>query len=182
MMLDDEQKYLLQFDPYRDDGEWVSENPTAYAARMQQSLLPYWPTEVLVEWFYRHARHLYDYSFLRFEKFRFEKQRWRLDQVPGREAFADPRFCENFQDIERRSERPFDWLAKYMMHYGTWNTPITLLRTPIPGMVSPDGLVIRHPIHLLEGHRRLSFLVGLRRLGKAALEHDVWIVSIDGKG
>lgn len=169
--------YLEQFDPFRDTSDWVSEDPHEYAARMQQTLLPAWPTEVLIHWFHRHARHLHDYAFLRFERLSFARQRWPTDRFPGREAFADPGFCDNFRDVEWRSQQPYDWLAKYMLANGTWNTPILLLQTPKPGIVACGNWELRYPLHLLEGHRRLSFLTGLRELGKAAPEHDVWLVS-----
>lgn len=175
-----EEDYLEQFDPRRDQGDWVVEDPQEYAARMHETLLPAWPTEVLVEWFHRHARHIYDYAFLKFERFSFEKQRLPTEKIPGREAFADPGFCDSFQDVARRAQEPFDWLAKYMVENGTWNTPIILLRTPNPGILAPGNWELRYPLHLLEGHRRLSFLVGLRKLGKAAPEHDVWLVSLIG--
>jgi hypothetical protein len=42
--------YLEQFDPFRDTSDWVSEGPYEYAARMQRTLLPDWPTEVLIHW------------------------------------------------------------------------------------------------------------------------------------
>ena len=60
-MLTDE-TYLAQFDPYRDESDWVREDPSDYAVRMQASLLPNWPTEVLIEWLHRHARHIDDLS------------------------------------------------------------------------------------------------------------------------
>jgi hypothetical protein len=174
--------YLARFDPYRDAGDWVSEDPQIYAARMQRDLLPAWPTEVLVEWFHRHARHLNDYAFLRFETFHFSRERWPTEAIPGRDAFADPRFCDDFQDVERRAQERYDWLAKYMVEHGTWNTPIILLQTPAPGMMAPGRWQLRYPLHLLEGHRRLSFLTGLRGLGKAAALHDVWLVTLKDSG
>ncbi|WP_133718431.1 hypothetical protein [Methylocaldum gracile] len=173
-------EYLERFDPYRDAADWVSEDRLAYAERMQRNFLPTWPTEVLVEWFYRHARHLHDYAFLKFERFAFERQRWPTEKFPGREAFADPRFCDDFRDVVWRAQQPYDWLAKHMLAHGTWNTPIVLLATPARGIVAPGGWELRYPLHLLEGHRRLSFLTGLRELGKAAPEHDVWLVHLEG--
>lgn len=129
-MVDSEEEYLQQFDPGRDFAEWVIEDPRQYASRMQRTLLPEWPEEVLIEWLYRHAGHIYTYAFLRYEKFHFERQQWVLSQIPGKEVFADPGFFEGFQDIEQRAEDPYDWLAQFMLKHGTWNTPILLLQTP----------------------------------------------------
>lgn len=170
--------YLARFDPYRDASDWVSEDPYAYAARMQASLLPHWPTEVLIEWFHRHARHIDDYAFLQFESFRFSKHRWPLTRIPGSEAFADPNFCDGFINLEERAAYPHDWLAQYMLEKGTWNTPVVFLDTSTKPIIAPGRSALRHPLHLLEGHRRLSFLIALRRLGKALPEHDVWVVRL----
>ena len=57
-------RYLQQFDPYR-KSERVSEDAVSYAAKMQQSLLPLWPAEVLIEWLHRYAGHINDYAPLR---------------------------------------------------------------------------------------------------------------------
>ena len=176
----DSHSYLLQFDPYRDSADWVSESPEDYAARMQATLLPNWPTEVLVEWLHRHAGNLYAYAFLGFENLRFERQTWPLARIPGRDAFADPGYCDAFQNLETRAANPHDWLANHMLSRGTWNTPIILLLTGNEAIRAPGGWYLNPPLHLLEGHRRLSFLVALRALGKARPDHDVWIATLIG--
>lgn len=176
--MDNLDNYLERFDPFRDDSDWVSEEANVYADRMQSTLLPHWPTEVLIEWFHRHARSLYRYAFLRFERFRFDRQTWQLDHIPNREAFDDESFCERFMDVESRAENPHDWLAHYMLRHGTWNTPIIMLDNPRGDFTCPGDRRLKSPFHLLEGHRRLSFLNGLRQIGKARLQHDVWIVTL----
>jgi hypothetical protein len=173
-------EYLAQFDPFRDPDRRVDESPHQYAVRLQSSLLPHWPSEVLIEWLYRHAGHIYAYAFLRFELFQFSKVVWPLEKIPGREAFADPRFCDDFQNVEERARNRYDWLAKYMIVNGTWNTPVILLETPQVEIVAPGGWVLRYPLHLLEGHRRLSFLTGLRAISKALPQHAVWLVNLPG--
>jgi hypothetical protein len=83
------------------------------------------------------------------------------------------RFCDSFQDVEIRArENAYDWLAHYMLREGTWNTPIVLFNNEANQQSS-----LRTPFHLLEGHRRLSFLQGLIRLKKTLPRHTVWIVS-----
>jgi hypothetical protein len=176
MMECDIEQYLAKFDPYRGDGGWVTEDPSAYATRMQNSLLPHWPTEVLIEWLHRHAGHIRDHAFLRFETFKFEKETWPIEMVPGRESFADPTFFDNFENVEERAKYSNDWLASFMLQNGTWNTPVVFLRTSSEDLIADRGWPLRFPYHLLEGHRRSSFLGGLKRLGKAIDTHDVWIV------
>lgn len=165
------------YDPRRDGNRRVVECASDYVARMR-AILPTWPEVLIVEWLLRHAGHIEKYAFLNFEAFTFRRERWPLARVPGREAFHDPDFYDNFsQDFEDRAREPYDWLAQYMAEHGTWNTPILLLNNSDCLHVFPDGEPLRAPFHLLEGHRRLSFLNALRLTGRAAPEHDVWIVT-----
>lgn len=173
-----EDGYLERFDPVRDDNDWVSEESDVYARRMQSSFLPEWPAEVLKEWLYRHQRCISKYAFLGYERFRFKLETWPLSKIPDRRAFDDESFCDNFVDIECRAEEPADWLAQYMLRHGTWNTPIIVLDNPGRKHVFPDGRPLKSPYHLLEGHRRLSFLNGLRKIDRALAEHDVWLVRL----
>jgi hypothetical protein len=140
---------------------------------MRSTILPQWPTEVLIEWFHWHARWLFRYAFLKYERFRFDRQTWKLDDVPGREAFNDETYCDSFIDIESRADNPHDWLAHYMLKYGTWSAPIILLQNT-GGHSLCRARRLKSPFHLLEGHRRLSFLNGLRQLGRARQ----WIVTL----
>ena len=168
---------MAKYEPNRDDRGWVSEDPREYALRIRSAMLPNWPDEVLIEWLHRHAGHIDYYAFLGFETFSFEKETWPLERIPGREAFDDESFCDGFVDIERRATNPHDWLAIYMLEKGTWNTPIVLLRNEAGRFAFPYGRPLKSPYHLLEGHRRLSFLNGLRSIGKASPSHEVWVVT-----
>jgi len=148
---------------------------------MKAGPLPHWPDEVLVEWLHRHNREAHKYAFLRFEALTLRKETWPLHAIPGREAFDNPKFCDDFSNIEDRARKSLpDWLAQYMLGKGTWNTPIVLLENLQGGIHFPDGTPLRSPYHLLEGHRRLSFLNGLRVLGRAAPDHDVWLATWKG--
>jgi len=168
-------------DPLRDENEWPIEDPSEYAKRIKKSLLPFWPEEVLIEWLYRHARFLNRYWHLGFERFNFHKSRFPTSTMPGEEAFYDPRFFHNFKNIKERARNPHDWLARYMLKNGTWNTPIILLGNEHGEFNDDIGKPLNNPYHLLEGHRRLSFLHGLVEIGNAKDEHDVWVVNIDTK-
>lgn len=173
--------YLKQFDPYRDENDRVCEDPDSYAARMQAGPLRHWPKELLIEWACRHNRGAVHYTFLGFENLSFRSEVWSLNSIPGREAFADPTFHDNFVDVEKRAVNPDDWLARYMLAHGTWNTPVTFLENRDASIQFPNGQPMKSPFHLLEGHRRLSFLNGLRNIGKAGQEHTVWIATWNGQ-
>jgi len=155
----------------------VAEECTNYVRRIHRSVLPNWPRELLMEWLYRHANSIEKYAFLDFESFQFELKTWNRDQLPGREAFDNEKFCDDFSGVAERAQLG-DWLAIYMGREGTWNTPIVLLDNRTKRHRLPDGGPLKSPYHLLEGHRRLSYLVGLKKMRKAALKHKVWLVSI----
>jgi hypothetical protein len=165
---------LKKFQPSRDEHWNVTEGEAAYIARMKSGPLANWPEELLKEWLFRHASNMEDYAFLGFESLRFRKEVWDVDRFPGGEAFRDKGFCAAFQDVEVRAKRSeHDWLAHYMLKEGTWNTPIVLFEN-----LHGDVKQLNAPLHLLEGHRRLSFLHGLKRLKRVQKEHSVWIASL----
>jgi hypothetical protein len=118
-----------------------------------------------------------DYAALGFPLLQFTLEVWNLHDIPGREAFREPRFFDSFSDVAARASNPHDWLAHYMLDHGTWNTPIAILRNP-NNRRPPSLRHLRSPHHLLEGHRRLSFLNGLRQLGKANETHRLWVATV----
>jgi hypothetical protein len=58
----------------------------------------------------------------------------------------------------------------------TWNQPIILLDNP-NGITSPSGIKLKQPYHLLEGHRRLSFLCYLREQDEAKMKHEILLTK-----
>jgi hypothetical protein len=165
----------LKYQPRRDEDWRVVEDELAYAERMRSGPLASWPHEVLVEWLHRHANDMEVYCFLGFERLRFERVTWPADRIPGAAAFRDETFCRNFQNVEERAAyNRHDWLAHYMLREGTWNTPIVLLDSTTVAHAAHSAR-LKTPFHLLEGHRRLAFLEGLRRLGKARPKHIIWL-------
>lgn len=178
-MFEDEAKLTevegSQYEPQKNaDGRSIEEVKT-FVARMHATLLPHFPEELLVEWLYRHHNALDTYASL-FESLRFERQTWKLEDIPGCEAFNDQKFCQTLsRSFDNRARDPLDWLAQYMNQHGTWNTPVVMLENLHGEIPSPAWATIRQPYHLLEGHRRLSFLVALRSRGRALPEHELWI-------
>ena len=167
----------LKYQPFRDEDGRVVEEESHYVHRMLDGVLSNWPENLLKEWLYRHPDCMEDYAFLNLERLKFTLETWPLERVPGSEAFKDDSFCDNFDNIEERAEDKYDWLARYMLKEGTWNTPIVLLENQERYNLSTE-VQLKQPYHLLEGHRRLSFLNGLRRLNKARPQHQVWLAKI----
>ena len=165
-----------QFMPYLDHYGRPSECLASYQLRMK-IFLPNWPDELLAQWLYRHWCCAGKYSFLGFETLSFLKEEWALMSIPNRSVFDEPEFCDNFINVSDRAQDPHDWLAKYMLQHGTWNTPVILLDNRECGVTFPDGTSLRAPYHLLEGHRRLAFLNGLRIMNKARDTHKVWVAT-----
>ncbi len=166
--------------PLRDQDGRVVESPEDYAARMH-IVLPYFPGELLIEWLHRHAASSDDYCFLGYGDLRFTLEEWDLARIPGREAFKDGSFCDSFSsNFDQRAKNSFDWLARYMKKNGTWNTPVVLLGNIEGVFLFPNRVPLRQPYHLIEGHRRLSFLVALRNCGGARKKHQLWIARIPG--
>jgi len=175
--LDDIYPTTLKYQPQRDHHFNVAEECSNYVQRIHNSLLPNWPHELLKEWLYRHADSMEKYAFLHFESFRFELKTWERDRIPGGQAFDNEKFVAEFSNVASRAQVG-DWLAIHMMREGTWNTPIVLLDNRSNTCRFPDQRLLKSPYHLLEGHRRLSYLIGLKRMGRAALKHTAWIVSV----
>ena len=169
-------KHIFRFLPYEDKDRAIVETSTEYAQRLKTTVLPNFPEEVLIEWFHWHPIVIEEYGFLGFESLQFDHQLWRLDQLPGREAFRSPSICDHLMSTFEQRLKEGNWLASHMAINGTWNTPILLLENSNGDLEFPDGEKMKVPYHLLEGHTRLSFLIALRALGKARDSHAVWIV------
>jgi hypothetical protein len=167
---------VFSYLPYENkDGE-IIEDRYSNANRMRATVLPNFPEEVLIEWFYRHPNIIEDYCFLGFEKLQFALQVWKLDDLPGREAALSGNISERPVSEFKSRLKQKSWVHVDMRENGTWNTPILLMENSANNLISPRGVKFKSPLHLLEGHTRLSCLIALRLLGKANDTHKVWIV------
>lgn len=180
-MCDENDNVTSKFEPFKDDCGQVIELADDYVKRMQSGLLPNWPKEPLVECLHRHHEIFLDrYSFLAVDQFQFKHEIWQLNQIPGREAFKlASAFDEYYSGFEEQLKNPYNWLATFMVINGTWNTPVILLEHTEKRFQFPGGEEsLNSPYHLLEGHRRLSYLGWLRDHGRALPIHPVWVVTI----
>src|SRR5258708_3025160 len=108
-----------KYAPLLDKNERVAETVAEYVSRLHP-ILPNFPEKVLIEWLYRHWNQIEDHAFLNFETLYFERQMWKLEDIPGREAFrTQGSFFDNFD--YRLASKHRDWLAHYMNDNGTWN-------------------------------------------------------------
>ncbi len=165
-----------KYQPFCDAQGSVCEDVNSYVMRMQNTILPDWPEEPLKEWLHLHAGDpISTYSSLGFELFRFRKVDWPTEKIPGREVYLDD-FCDPNDDIQVRANRG-EWVSRYMLDHGTWNTPIILLANRRKTHL-PNGEELRTPYHLLEGHSRLCSFQSLRASNRAAPSHSVWLVTL----
>jgi hypothetical protein len=172
-------KHVFKYLPYEGYDQKLTETGDQYAKRIRAEVLPKFPEEVLKEWFYWHPRVIEDYSFLNFEKMKFERQVWKVEDLPGREAFREDTDFDYLSSIFEQRLRDKNWLAKNMNRHRTWPTPILLLDNRSGDLRFPVGDKLKKPYHLLEGHTRRSFLSVLHAKGRALKEHEVFIVSLD---
>lgn len=162
-----------------------------YLARVRR-LLPNWPDEVLESWFYDNSGDILEpYGFLDFSRFEFRRESWPLERLLGIEATLDTWLwqhqregtspCElfDFHHAGSGMANVRNWLTHYMVEHGTWSTPIVLLDNLGGVYRFPHGEPLKSPVHLLEGHRRITYLDCLRQRGLAAPTHDVWLVTIN---
>jgi len=176
----DEDETLALLEPYLPfvDGRGRTSEPAKdYVRRMQATVLPNWPEEVLVEWLHRHAMDLTRYAFLDFRTLSFTRETWPVEKIPGWEAYYDDHgFREDIEQVQARADAG-DWVPQYVIAHGTWNTPIILLHNPFGNVETPYAMALRSPYHLIEGHCRLSALIAVREAGLAQPEHELWIAE-----
>jgi hypothetical protein len=156
------------------DTPFDKEAEEKYIYRMKK-LLPCFPDDVLINWFYRHWMNVVDYYPLGFESLRFTLQTWKLDDIPGVEAMRDGSFFGNF-DYLLKSKTARDPVSSMMNNEGKWPCPVIFFQNTT-NEVDYCGEPLKRPWHLLEGHRRLSYLITARERSIAALEHKVWVVT-----
>lgn len=172
-------KDVFKYLPYEGYDKELTETGEQYAKRIHSEVLPNFPEEVLIEWFHWQPRVIEDYAFLNFEKMKFERQVWKVEDLPGREAFRSETDFDHLSSVFEQRLRDKNWLADNMNRHGTWPTPIILLDNRSGELKFPEGDKLKKPYHLLEGHTRRSFLSVLQADARALEEHEVFVVSFD---
>lgn len=138
-----------------------------------RSEIPDVPEGVAEQWVHRH----FDgspYAFLPIEQLRFEQQSWSLEQLAAVTFGAC--WSWNPTDVARLDRERATPLATMMLETGTWPAPILVLDNP-DGLLDDTGVRMGR-WHLVEGHRRLTYLRCLASRGAARPTHPVWIVSL----
>jgi hypothetical protein len=121
------------------------------------------PEELAREWIHRHWGASPFHRFPLIEA-TYELECWPTPEIMqvgyGQGGGGKP----NYQIIEG------EWLSDYMTKHLTWPTPIVVFEN--------KSFEHWHPLQLLEGHRRLSFLHRLVEAAAPLEKHSVWVARI----
>lgn len=131
------------------------------------------PENVAEHWVHRHYGGS-PYAFLPLDRLRFERQSWSLAQLDA--VTFGSCWSWNPRDLARLDREQGTPLAAMMIEAGTWPEPIVILDNP-GGLAEPGGPRMGR-WHLIEGHKRLTYLRCLAAKGSAHPQHDVWLASI----
>lgn len=153
-----------------------AKEPLRRYCRRTRSLLPNFPTNVLVQWLFRHDQFFIpNWGWLDFRNLAFEKQTWATDRVLQLRA-RDDSIPEHRRSILFDDRWPTKtWLEKYMASRGTWPRPILVFCTADVALAPAARLP--QPYVLMEGHRRLGYIRALADHNLARPAHSVWLVT-----
>lgn len=171
--------------PSRIDRSEVKESFESYYSRWPKELENV-PEDVVRHWIYYHNE-----CFLGFDGV-YDLSKW----VFKKERFSNVRildvlhYPDELKHMDSIGER---FLAGVLAGYDTADYMLKNGTFPCPIIVAHNAGEYRHhrglegesmlePYHLIEGHRRLSFLRAMIKRNHKALkkEHDVWLVTIQG--
>jgi hypothetical protein len=137
--------------------------------------LPHVPENVAEQWVHRHFTGS-PYAFLPLPQLRFARQTWSLQQLA--EVTFGSHWSWSSADtarLDRDRDRGMP-LATLMHDAGTWPEPIVLLHNP-DGLKDDTGIPMGR-FHIVEGHKRLTYLRCLAARGAPRDRHDVWVATI----
>ncbi len=131
--------------------------------------IPNIPKNVAEHWIYRHYGHS-PYEHFPIDQLSFELQSWPIEQL----------YCVSFGDSWGTINEDFspeyckDPLFRIMLDKGTWPHPIIVLNNHNGIKNSCEKPLSR--LHLIEGHRRLTYLRHIKSTAKPI--HDVWVMTV----
>lgn len=155
------------------------EDKSKYLDRILK-LLPNFPKEVIIQWFYDHPQQVHDHEWLEYNNLKFELTVFGTDQIPltdfGNTGAVETYRYNYFVNGVTNSRR--EKLESYFQKHGTWPVPPIFLKNEKCNLKYPHGLPCGKPLHLLEGHNRMAFFVEYKSLNKLLYSHLVYIAEI----
>jgi len=163
---------------------WPKHEHSADYLAFLRAALPNFPEDVLAQWIARHPDVLRHGNAQPFDLARlcFTRETWASERLDGICAHnssyvmvGDGSTGDGY--LREHREYPHDWLASRVVVAGTWPVPPIVLRD---GGHAPEALdhAVEGLPYLLEGHRRAALVLNLIGQGKAAANHDVWVVDV----
>lgn len=163
--------------PRFDYNKYELEDRAEYLSRIQP-LLPNFPKEVIVQWFYDHNQQVEEYEWLDYPSLAFSQESWKTEQVPVKDfgnVDAARTYMYHFFAKGLRTSRTLR-LALYFEKFGTWPVPPVFLENQDGNLQFPHRLPCGTPYHLIEGHNRMALFLGYKQRIKLADSHAVYVV------
>ncbi|HZF11529.1 MAG TPA: hypothetical protein VFE33_22295 [Thermoanaerobaculia bacterium] len=160
------------------DHEEAVESPCGYAQRLQR-LLPNFPRDVIVQWFFEHRLTILQDSWLPYRNLCFKKIELLNSELSRSDFSTDP--LVEYYEERITAGNPDERLARihqFFVQNKTWPVPPLVLYNPGNTVVAPQGMQCDSPYHLLEGRHRLAVL---RTLRSAQLNesHTLWLATME---
>ncbi len=141
------------------------------------------PKEVVETWIYRHWSDFKDWLPLQPESWGYELCEFTNEQIMeiGHVNNWPLQFRSWGRELLQGQHRKTTWLGKYMLEQGT--TPTSIIVGKNFGFFSHPiecgDQQMKEPYQLIEGHMRLSYLMGMISEGHSNLteKHKVWVAT-----
>lgn len=162
--------------PLLDELENPTEAPSDYVARVQ-SVLPNFPGEVIIQWFYDHRQVIDESRWLGFSTLEFSLVSLSNEQL-GLSCLAEHETVVQYRDyfIAGVESPRMNRISSYVAQHGTWPVAPILLRNPRNDVVSPWGLRYSQPYDVIEGHHRLAVYYAFTARNLVNSSHKAWLL------
>lgn len=166
----------------RNCGDFEVEPFEKYFSRWPRELCNF-PRYVIEHWVYRHNLQFLDmWAPLRPELWTFSLQEMTNEEIMSVQHLDGE--LEHYDSVGRKllgTTDPHQKLAQYMSMNGTYPVPI-IVALNAEGIQHPkgrEGELMKTPLQLIEGHRRLGLLREMNRRSWPTLKskHEVWTLS-----
>lgn len=159
-------------------GDYNAEDFDEYYERSKE-LMPNFPKSALKSWIHRHYLDaVREYGWVDLRKIIFKPAVWTTKFIY--DNVSTHKMEDVVEALSYHVYNDYNWLGKYFLAKGTWNTEIIVLQND-SGLENPYGEKYGKPYHLIEGHRRLGYLRRLFREKPSILadSHQLWLVTIE---
>src|SRR3990172_4698219 len=115
---------ISNYAPIFDYEKYELEDKNLYLRRVRP-LLPNFPVEVLLQWFYDHPQQVGGHEWLDYPSLKFQISEWTTDEVPthnyGNTGAVETYMYHFFEEGTRTSRTAK--LSEYFQKHGTWPVP-----------------------------------------------------------